>query len=175
MAQQQQFIQSGFFNCRQWRPDTDVKDMPLLQDTDTIKFVFITDKPIEGATPTAINADKTRYTYKLKIGKWCKWCNDKGESIDRPTNADLDGKRCQVVAICSYLQKDPSNALKPSGYWVNNIAYKVVEDNPLAGVNFDNLSFGQSLKPTTADAVDEDVKEQIQDKRVEELKEELPF
>lgn len=167
-----EFKQSGFFNTRKWKQGAEVKDMPLLQDDETIKFVFIVDEKIEGAEPSAVN-NAGKFVYKLKIGKFCRWFNDKGEPIDKPANSVLDGKRAEVIAICSYFDKDPKNPLKASGYWVNNICFRLVDVNPFEGVNFDNISFGKTYQPTQVEQADDETDTQLPAEP--QGKEELPF
>lgn len=169
-----EFKQSGFFNTRKWKQGAEVKDMPLLQDDETIKFVFIVDEKIEGAEPSAVN-NAGKFVYKLKIGKFCRWFNDKGEPIDKPSNTVLDGHRAEVIAQCTYFEKDPKNPLKASGYWVNNICFRLVDVNPFEGVNFDNISFGKTYHPTQAEQVDDETDTQAPSETQQELKEELPF
>ena len=169
-----EFKQSGFFNARKWKQGVDVKDMPLLQDDETIKFVFIVDEKIEGAEPSAIN-NAGKFIYKLKIGKFCRWFNEKGEQVDKPSNSIIDGKRAEVIAQCTYFEKDPKNPLKASGYWVNNICYRLLDANPFEGVNFDNISFGKTYQPTQAEQADDETDAQAPAPAQDEKEEELPF
>ncbi len=175
MAEQIKFENAGFFNCKKWKQGAEVKDMPLLQDDETIKFVFIVDKKIEGAEPSAVN-NEGKFVYKLKIGKFCRWFNDKGEPIDKPANSVLDGKRAKVIALCSYTPKDPKNPLKASGYWVNNICFRIIAENPFEGVNFDDISFGKTISPTSVDMADTEEKPaEPSAPQPEGKQEELPF
>ena len=167
-----EFKQSGFFNARKWKQGAEVKDMSLLQDDETIKFVFIVDEKIEGAEPSAVN-NAGKFVYKLKIGKFCRWFNEKGEQVDKPSNSILDGKRAEVIAHCSYVEKDPKNPLKASGYWVNNLCFRLVDANPFEGVNFDNISFGKTYQPTQAEQADDENNTQASAEPQGE--EELPF
>ena len=167
-----EFKQSGFFNTRKWKQGAEVKDMPLLQDDETIKFVFIVDEKIEGAEPSAVN-NAGKFVYKLKIGKFCRWFNERGEQVDKPSNSILDGKRAEVIAHCSYVEKDPKNPLKASGYWVNNLCFRLVDANPFEGVNFDNISFGKTYHPTQAEQADDENNTQASAESQGE--EELPF
>lgn len=167
-----EFKQSGFFNARKWKQGAEVKDMSLLQDDETIKFVFIVDEKIEGAEPSAVN-NAGKFVYKLKIGKFCRWFNEKGEQVDKPSNSILDGKRAEVIAHCSYVEKDPKNPLKASGYWVNNLCFRLVDANPFEGVNFDNISFGKTYQPTQAEQADDENNTQASAESQGE--EELPF
>lgn len=167
-----EFKQSGFFNARKWKQGAEVKDMPLLQDDETIKFVFIVEEKIEGAEPSAVN-NAGKFIYKLKIGKFCRWYNSDGTAIPRPTNDLLDGQRAEVIAHCSYVEKDPKNPLKASGYWVNNICFRLVDANPFEGINFDNISFGKTYQPTQDEQADDENNTQASAEPQGE--EELPF
>ena len=167
-----EFKQSGFFNARKWKQGAEVKDMSLLQDDEAITFVFIVDEKIEGAEPSAVN-NAGKFVYKLKIGKFCRWFNETGAQVDKPSNSILDGKRAEVIAHCSYVEKDPKNPLKASGYWVNNLCFRLVDANPFEGVNFDNISFGKTYQPTQAEQADDENNTQASAEPQGE--EELPF
>lgn len=73
----------------------------------------------------------------FKIGQGTKWFNKYGKPCDRPTNAELEQKRWNVQIDFARREKDPSNPLKPSGYWVNAIMIAEVEENPFDGQAFE--------------------------------------
>lgn len=78
-----------------------------------------------------------RVAVKFKVGQNCRWFDKFGKATTRPTNADLDGKKFEVVLDFARKAKNPNNALAPSGYWVNAIMYRAVDINPFAGQEFE--------------------------------------
>lgn len=74
---------------------------------------------------------------KFKIGANAKWFDKFAKPCARPTNADLEAKRYNVQIDFTRKAKDPSNPLKPSGYWVNNIMISQIESNPFSGQAFE--------------------------------------
>lgn len=73
----------------------------------------------------------------FKIGQNTKWFDKYGHATDRPTNETLEAERWNVQIDFSRREKDPSNPLKASGYWVNAIMVAKVESNPFEGQAFE--------------------------------------
>lgn len=74
---------------------------------------------------------------KFKIGANAKWFDKFAKPCARPTNAELEANRYDVQIDFTRKAKDPSNPLKPSGYWVNNIMISQIESNPFSGQAFE--------------------------------------
>lgn len=74
---------------------------------------------------------------KFKIGANAKWFDKFAKPCARPTNAELEANRYNVQIDFTRKAKDPSNPLKPSGYWVNNIMISPIESNPFSGQAFE--------------------------------------
>lgn len=74
---------------------------------------------------------------KFKIGANAKWFDKFAKPCARPTNAELEANRYNVQIDFTRKAKDPSNPLKPSGYWVNNIMISPIESNPFRDQAFD--------------------------------------
>lgn len=74
---------------------------------------------------------------RFKIGANAKWFDKFAKPCARPTNAELEANRYNVQIDFTRKAKDPSNPLKPSGYWVNNIMISQIESNPFSGQAFD--------------------------------------
>lgn len=74
---------------------------------------------------------------KFKIGANAKWFDKFAKPCARPTNAELEANRYNVQIDFTRKAKDPSNPLKPSGYWVNNIMISQIESNPFSGQAFE--------------------------------------
>ena len=74
---------------------------------------------------------------KFKIGKGCKWFekqNGRVKEIERPANAELDGKRYDVCIDYRELNGDPTKQ-EACGYWVNAILIAEAESNYFADLN----------------------------------------
>ena len=74
---------------------------------------------------------------KFKIGSRTAWFDKYGKPTDRPTNEELEKNRYMVQIDFNRKEKDPTQPLKASGYWVNNIMFTVVERNPFEGQAFE--------------------------------------
>lgn len=96
---------------------------------------------------------------KFKIGSNCKWFDRFAKPCERPTNAELEANRYDVQMDFTKKEKDLANPLKPSGYWVNAIMIRPIENNP-----FTEQAFERS-------EIDE---EQASDAE-QETKDDLPF
>jgi hypothetical protein len=92
---------------------------------------------------------------KFKIGANCKWFDKHAVACDRPTNAELEANRFNVQIDFVRREKDPSNPLKPSGYWVNAIMFAVVENNPFTGQAFEAPAEVDDEPETAAEAKDD--------------------
>lgn len=71
--------------------------------------------------------DDTMYSVHFKISANVKWFDRKGK-IDRPANAELNGKRYKVWIECNILNGDPK-AKEACGAWVNGILIEEAESN----------------------------------------------
>lgn len=72
-----------------------------------------------------------RYAVKFKVSSNTKWFGKTGgkvTKINRPDNADLDGKRFECCIDFRQLDGDASK-MEARGYWVNGILIK--EDNDM--------------------------------------------
>lgn len=74
---------------------------------------------------------------KFKIGANCKWFDKFAKPCARPTNAELEANRYNVQIDFTRKAKDPSNPLKPSGYWANAIMISPIDSNPFSGQAFE--------------------------------------
>lgn len=154
---------SGIFDCRKYdstgKKQHDQREM--MADTDNVTFsaLFPTDqvpecfkvsgdvdpllrpKTTRRERETALREDREAVAdavaAKFKIGANCKWFDKFGKPCDRPTNAELEANRWNVQIDFTRKEKDESNPLKPSGYWVNAIMVAKVENNPFEGQAFE--------------------------------------
>lgn len=74
---------------------------------------------------------------KFKVGTNCKWFDRFAKPMARPTNAELEENRWNAQLDFTRKEKDATNPLSPSGYWVNAIMVAPIEQNPFAGQAFD--------------------------------------
>ena len=172
---------SGYFNCRKWKQGEEVKNMPILAEDEVIKFVHVSKDPIADLEPSSVSEKdgEKRFVYKFKIGKFANWFTQIDGSIQKtqkPTNQELEGCRAECFIICSFMPKTPGNPLAPSGYWVNDICYKLIPQNPFEGCSFDNTNFGECLAPSASDNAENDVEEVKTEQKVDETtQQDLPF
>lgn len=170
---------SGYFNCRKWKQGEEVKNMPILGEDDAIKFVHVSKDPIADLEPSSVSEKdgEKRYIYKFKIGKYAGWFAQVDGTIQKttkPTNQELEGMRAECFIICSFMLKTPGNPLAPSGYWVNDICFKLIPQNPFEGCSFDNTNFGECLAPSASDnaEVEETKTEEV---KADPIEKDLPF
>lgn len=91
----------------------------------------------ENASHENREAINDRVAVRFKLGANCKWFDKFGKSATRPTNAELDGKKFEVNIDFARKAKQIGNPLAPSGYWCNAIMFRVIDDNPFAGQEFE--------------------------------------
>ena len=172
---------SGYFNCRKWKQGEEVKNMPILAEDEVIKFTHVAKEPIADLEPSSVSEKdgEKRFIYKFKIGKFANWFAQIDGTIQKtqkPTNQELEGCRAECFIICSYMPKTPGNPLAPSGYWVNDICYKLIPQNPFEGCSFDNTNFGECLAPSASDNADTEADEtKTEEKQADPIEKELPF
>lgn len=171
---------SGYFNCRKWQPGQEVKNMPILAEDEVIKFTHVSKDPIADLEPSSVGEKdgEKRYIYKFKIGKFANWFAQIDGTIQKttkPTNQELEGCRAECFIICSFMPKNPSNPLAPSGYWVNDICFKLISANPFEGCSFDNTNFGECLAPSASDNAEVEESKTEEEKADETTQQDLPF
>lgn len=152
----------GIFDCRKYDQSGKLAhdQRALLADTDNVTFsalvpidqvpdVFLVNGSLdEFAKPKASKREREAaqaenrqpvcdvVSVKFKIGANCKWFDKYAKPCERPTNAELEANRYQVQIDFTRKDKDATNALKPSGYWVNAIMISPIEQNPFDGQAF---------------------------------------
>jgi hypothetical protein len=154
---------SGIFDCRkydqtgkkthdqrEWLSDSDVVTFSaLIQIADVPECLMINGQLDEFASYKVSKRERAAaeaegrepvadcVVAKFKIGSRTAWFDKYGKPTDRPTNEELEKNRYMVQIDFSRKEKDPSQPLKASGYWVNNIMFTVVERNPFEGQAFE--------------------------------------
>ena len=172
---------TGYYNCHKRKHGEEVKNMPLLSEDDAIKFVHVSKDPIADLEPSSVSEKdgEKRFIYKFKIGKFANWFTQIDGTIQKttkPTNQELEGCRAECFIICSFMPKTPGNPLAPSGYWVNDICYKLVPQNPFEGCSFDNTNSGECLAPSASDNAENEVEEvKTETPQADPIEKDLPF
>lgn len=154
---------SGYFDVRKYDKKVKRKDRKLIADGEN--FTFSTSYPIaelpamfksEDGKPDefvklyssrdevrAAEAEKRqavfdRASVKFKISAAKTYWFDKfGKSTNRPTNEELDNSNFEVQIEFRRRAKNPDDDKSPSGYWVNAIMFRKVDENPFAGEAFE--------------------------------------
>lgn len=152
---------NGFFDVRKYDKKVERKDRKMIGENEN--FTFNASFPINelpalfmmGGTPDEFvklytsrseaqaaeaegrEARHDRASVKFKIGSGCKWFDKFGRACDKPSNEELDGNHYEVMIDFKRKAKNPSDDKAPSGYWVNAIMFRKVDDNPFAGQAFE--------------------------------------
>ena len=117
----------GFFDVRMYAEGKQREQLKMKSDDETIYFVA---RFKAGDVPAGLEAYATAYTakdgseharLKFKVGTRAAWYAADGKKMDRPTNADLEADRYECNIDFVAIEKDPKNAKKASGLWVNAI------------------------------------------------------
>lgn len=85
--------------------------------------------------PYTDNNGNQRVRVNFKIGGRCRWYDGQAQPVQKPSNADLDGKRYEVSIQYNELAADPANPKKPRGYWVNAIQFREADTNPFTAMD----------------------------------------
>lgn len=76
---------------------------------------------------------RVRVTFKIRVR--CRWYDGQAQPVQKPSNAELDGKRYEVSIQYNELAADPANPKKPRGYWVNAIQFREADTNPFTAMD----------------------------------------
>ena len=89
----------------------------------------------EYGKPSTDNNGNQRVRVTFKIGGRCRWYDGQAQPVQKPANAELDGKRYEVSIQYNELAADPANPKKPRGYWVNAIQFREADTNPFTAMD----------------------------------------
>lgn len=131
----------GWFDVRIYNERVPRENWKLKGDDDQIAFAttFAADSPearqfaAHGKT-YADTGGNQRVRVTFKIGGRCRWYDENAQSVQRPCNADLDGKKFEVSIQYNELAADPANPKAPRGYWVNAIQFREADTNPFTAM-----------------------------------------
>ena len=164
---------SGIFDCRAYDQTgkLDHKLRRMLSDTDNVTFsaIFALDavpeqfmqngnldefcrtkaskREREAAAAEGREAVPDIAVAKFKIGQSTKWYDRHGQACARPTNQELEDGRYNAQIDFVRRERDESNALKPSGYWVNAIMICKANENPFQGQEFEPIDTPDEPEP----------------------------
>lgn len=141
---------NGKFNVRQWKANTPRENWKMKGDDENIAFTTIfSELPPEFgryARPFTGKDGDTLYAVDFKIGGKCRWFDGSAQPMERPSNADLDGKRWEAcVQYREVVPKDESDTKAARGYWVNAIQVEEADTNPFTAfsdLTADNVAAG---------------------------------
>ena len=172
---------SGIFDCRAYDQTgkLDHKSRRMLSDTDNVTFsaIFALDavpeqfmqngnldefcrtkaskREREAAAAEGREAVPDVAVAKFKIGQSTKWFNRHGQACARPTNQELEEGRYNVQIDFVRRERDESNTLKPSGYWVNAIMICKADENPFQGQEFEPIDTPDEPEPEPENATND--------------------
>lgn len=125
----------GYFDTKIFRQGVARENRVMKQDGETITFdIAFSEYPSEFAREngaefireTEVNGLK-RWYVSLKVGRICRFFDRGGHVVERPKNAELDGKRWQIVAQYKVLHGDPSK-MEARGFWADAIQLKPADE-----------------------------------------------
>jgi hypothetical protein len=146
-------ILSGYFDCRIYRQGVAKENRQMKPEGDTIGFaVGFAEYPQEIAKNGAadyiresvVNGLK-RWYVTFKVGRICRFFDKDGKHIDRPLNADLDGKRWDACIQYKVLNGDAAK-LQPRGLWADAVQIKPADE-----ITFAPMDCGTTAPTTTTD------------------------
>lgn len=148
---------TGYFDVKEYNSKKSRENWTLKNNNDTIAFsVVYKEKPALDCREYKNKDGEMRYAVRFKIGKGCRWFNERAEQVERPDNADLDKKRFEVQIDYVKLDGDPAKK-EASGYWVNAIMFREFVFNPFQPWIVPDEQTPQPAK--TEDVSEEDLKD----------------
>lgn len=131
----------GWFDVRIYNERIPRENWKLKGDDDQIAFTATFDAASPEARqfaahgkPYADGNGNQRVRVTFKIGGRCRWYDENAQAVQRPCNADLDGKRFEVSIQYNELDADAANPKSPRGYWVNAIQFREADTNPFTAM-----------------------------------------
>ena len=132
----------GWFDVRIYNERVSRENWKLKGDDDQIAFTATFDAASPEARqfaahgkPYTDNNGNQRVRVTFKIGGRCRWYDEAAQAVQRPCNADLDGKKFEVSIQYNELAADPSKPKAPRGYWVNAIQFREADANPFTAMD----------------------------------------
>lgn len=129
---------TGFFEVRVWKDNTPIENRKIKAEDEAIKFNVICASAPERFSNFAKQYknkdDEDRWRVTFKIGPNAKWFDIAAQPIDKPSNAELDGKRYDVRIQGVELVPDDLSGKAARGYWANAIQIAEHVSNPFTAL-----------------------------------------
>lgn len=126
----------GFFDVRIYQDGKPREQWRLKNDDDNISFSCSLTKvgDFERFAKKFEKNGETYYRVTFKIGRNCRWYNERAEAVARPSNESLDGKRFAAKVQYREVIPEDMSGKAPRGYWVSAIMFKAIDDNPFTAM-----------------------------------------
>lgn len=135
---------TGWFSVRTFKQGVPRENWKMRGDDENISFdvVFdtIPDQFKDFAKEFTTANGEQRWRVSFKIGGKCRWYDAAAQQVDRPANADLDGKRYECNIQYATVMPDPKNDKSPRGYWARAVQFAEADRNPFAAFTADNMA-----------------------------------
>lgn len=128
---------SGYFDCRVFKANTPKENQKMKGEDESISFSTTFDAASlpemlsKYAKPYEDKNHNQRFRVTFKIGGKVRWYNAHAQQVEKPSNAELDGTRYNVMIDFATLNGNPDNK-EACGYWANAIQYEVDQQNPFS-------------------------------------------
>jgi hypothetical protein len=149
---------TGWFDVKVYNERIARENWKLKGEDDQIAFTVTFAAGDTAAVPFAAhgkpytdNGGNNRVRVTFKIGGRCRWYDENAQPVEKPTNAELDGKRYEVSIQYNELAVDPAKQKAPRGYWVNAIQFPEAETNPFAAMGTATVGFAAPTQPVSAE------------------------
>lgn len=149
---------TGWFDVKVYNDRQPRENWKLKADTDNIAFTATFDAASLQAAqfaahgkPYTDNGGNNRVRVTFKIGGRCRWYDENAQPVERPSNAELDGKRYEVSIEYNELAGDLTNPKAPRGYWVNAIQFREADTNPFSAMGATTVVFAEPPQPVAAE------------------------
>lgn len=129
---------TGWFDVKVYNDRQPRENWKLKRADDNISFgvTFKSDDPdaeqFKAFSKPSQDGERVRVTFK--IGGRCRWFDAQAQPVEKPANAELDGKQYECTIQYREVEGDPKNPKSPRGYWVNAIQFAEVQQNPFAAM-----------------------------------------
>lgn len=145
---------TGFFGVRIYKEGTPKENQKIKSDDEQIEFNVVyaaePEKFARFAKKYQNKEGEDRWRVTFKIGTNARWFDGAAQPINKPLNADLDGKRWDVRIQGVEIVPDDMSGKSARGYWVNAIQVSEHVDNP-----FTAFSGGVAMTPDNITAAEE--------------------
>ena len=137
---------TGWFSVRTFKQGVPRENWKMRGDDENITFDVVFDhnpSVFSDFSKKFTTADgQQRWRVSFKIGQKCRWYDAAAQHVERPCNADLDGRMFKVNIQYATVMPDPNKEKSPRGYWARAIQFKACDTNPFSAFTADNMAAG---------------------------------